>query len=76
LEAGGHVGYHIAAPWRGQGHSTRMLRAGLDECRRLGLVRVLLTCEAGNERSRRTILANGGVADGQGRGDDRFWIDL
>src|SRR5262245_604193 len=44
-QAGGHVGYHVVAPWRRQGHATRMLGAGLVECRRLGLGRVLLTCE-------------------------------
>jgi predicted acetyltransferase len=75
-EAGGHVGYHIVPAWRRQGHATRMLAAGLDECRRLGLRRVLLTCDIENEASRRVILANGGVADGQARGEDRFWISL
>jgi predicted acetyltransferase len=76
LESGGHIGYHIVAPWRRQGHATRMLAAGLTECRRLGLTKVLVTCAVENEWSRRVILANGGVADGQARGDDRFWIDL
>lgn len=73
-EAGGHVGYHVVAPWRRQGHATRMLAAGLLECRRLGLGRVLLTCDPGNEPSRKVILANGGVPDGRQRGEDRFWI--
>jgi RimJ/RimL family protein N-acetyltransferase len=73
-EAGGHVGYHVVAPWRRQGHATRMLAAGLDECRRLGLQRVLLTCAVDNEASRRVILANGGVLDGRARGEYRFWI--
>ena len=73
-QAGGHVGYHVVAPWRRQGHATRMLAAGLGECRRLGLERVLLTCAVENEPSRRVILANGGVADGRARGEDRFWI--
>lgn len=40
------------------------------------LERVLLTCEADNERSRRAILSNGGVPDGRRRGEDRFWIEL
>ena len=73
-EEGGHVGYHILGPWRRQGHATRMLAAGLAECARLGLSRVLLTCASDNEASRRVILANGGVADGRARGEDRFWI--
>jgi len=51
-----------------------MLAAGLAECQRLGLRRVLLTCDTGNEASRRVILANGGVPDGRARGEDRFWI--
>ncbi|HEX3782802.1 MAG TPA: GNAT family N-acetyltransferase [Pseudonocardiaceae bacterium] len=75
-EVGGHVGYHVVAPWRRQGHATRMLAAGLLECRHLGIGRVLLTCDQDNEPSRRVILANGGVPDGQLRGEDRFWIDL
>jgi predicted acetyltransferase len=75
-EAGGHVGYHVVSPWRRQGHATRMLGAGLVECRGLGLERVLLTCAADNVASRKVILANGGVPDGQARGEDRFWIEL
>jgi predicted acetyltransferase len=73
---GGHVGYHVVAPWRRQGHATRMLAAGLEECRRLGLRRVLLTCDPDNEPSRRVILANGGAPDVRLAGEDRFWIDL
>lgn len=75
-EAGGHVGYHVVPPWRRQGHATRMLAAGLAECGRLGLDRVLLTCAVDNEPSRRVILANGGVPDGRARGEDRFWITV
>ncbi len=75
-EAGGHVGYHVVTPWRRQGHATRMLAAGLTECRGLGLDEVLLTCDPGNEPSRKVILANGGVPDGRKRGEDRFWIRL
>jgi predicted acetyltransferase len=75
-EVGGHVGYHVVTPWRRRGHATRMLAAGLVECRRLGLERVLLTCAAENEPSRRVIIANGGVHDGRIRGEDRYWITL
>jgi predicted acetyltransferase len=52
-----------------------MLAAGLAECRRLGIDRVLLTCDADNEPSRRVILSNGGVPDGRTGGELRFWID-
>ena len=73
---GGHIGYEIAPAWRRQGHATAMLAAGLVESRRLGLGKVLLTCDADNEGSRRVILANGGVPDGRIEHEDRFWITL
>lgn len=73
---GGHIGYEVAPAWRRQGHATAMLAGALVECRRLGLDKVLLTCDAANEGSRRVILANGGVQDISLDGQDRFWIDL
>lgn len=75
-EVGGNIGYSIAPQWRCQGHGTRMLADGLQECRALGLRRVLVTCRSDNEPSRRVILANGGVPDGGARGEDRYWIAL
>ncbi|HEY7272781.1 MAG TPA: GNAT family N-acetyltransferase [Actinoplanes sp.] len=75
LVAGGHVGYHVVTAWRRQGHATRMLEQGLVECRRLGLTRVLLTCEPDNEASQRVILANGGRPDATLGDELRYWID-
>src|SRR5256885_14516882 len=75
-EAGGHVGYHVVSAWRRQGHATRMLAEGLEECRALGLDRVLLTCAPDNEASRRVILANGGVPPRHPRGGDPVWDTL
>jgi predicted acetyltransferase len=76
LDEGGNIGYHVVFPWRRQGHATRMLAAGLDECRRLGLSRALLTCDPDNEASRKAILRNGGVPAGRPATEDRFWIEL
>ena len=75
-DVGGHIGYHVIAPWRRQGHATRMLADGLQRARLLGLRRALVTCAHDNVASRRVILANGGQPDGRRRGEDRFWIDL
>ena len=75
-EDGGHIGYHVIAPWRRQGHATRMLAAGLEQCRALNLTRVLLCCAPDTEGSRRVILANGGQPDGRRHGEDRYWIEL
>jgi hypothetical protein len=53
-----------------------MLAAGLAQCCWLGPHRVLLTCDTDNQPSRRVILANGGIPDGQRNGEDRFWINV
>lgn len=73
---GGHIGYHVVAPWQRQGHASRMLAAGLIEARSIGIDRALLTCDPDNEPSRRVITRNGGVADEQLGAELRFWIDL
>jgi predicted acetyltransferase len=75
-EVGGHIGYHVVFPWRRQGHATRMLAAGLQKAAAIGLDRVLVTCDAANEPSRRVILANGGESAGRIEGEDRFWIRI
>jgi predicted acetyltransferase len=53
-----------------------MLAAALDQCRAIGLQRILLCCAPDNEPSRRVIAANGGRADGNRHGEDRYWIEL
>ena len=65
VKVGGHIGYHVVAPWRGRATPPGCWPPGLAQCRDLGLARVLLTCAADNEPSRRVILANGGIPDGQ-----------
>jgi predicted acetyltransferase len=75
----GHVGYAVV-PWkRRRGHATRALALVLPIAREIGLARILVTCDATNEPSRRVILANGGVADGRTSHDGapdklRFWV--
>ena len=79
---GGHIGYSVLPSERRKGYAKAMLRAALPECRRLGLDRVLITCYAGNEGSRRTILANGGKYESTVRWEEkdetleRYWIDV
>jgi predicted acetyltransferase len=74
LDYGGHIGYDVRRSRRREGQATRMLAAALPEARKLGIERVLITCEPGNVASRKVIEANDGIFEDQ-RGDRlRFWI--
>jgi predicted acetyltransferase len=82
LKEGGHVGYGIRPARQRQGYGRLILALALEECRRLGLRRVLVTCLQDNVASARIIEANGGelenvIADPAGRGPlRRYWITL
>lgn len=79
---GGHIGYAIRPSERNRGYATNMLALCLDEARKIGLKRVLLTCRPENVASARVMIKNGGVksADGidpeTGRPTSRYWIEL
>jgi predicted acetyltransferase len=73
---GGHIGYVVRpSRWR-QGYGTRLLALGLAEAAKLGLDRVLITCDAGNAGSQRVIERNGGVYADQIGNERRYWIAL
>lgn len=80
LQFGGHIGYSVHPDFRRRGYATKMLALALDECRRLGIGRVLVTCYSSNLASVRTILQNGGVLENEvyedGKAVQRYWIGL
>jgi len=82
LQEGGHIGYGIRPSRRRQGYGRRILALALEECRSLGLERVLVTALAGNLGSVRIIEANGGTFENEidaPSGDGRlrrYWITL
>lgn len=78
-EIGGHIGYSVRPSERRKGYAVRMLQLVLDEAKRIGLNRVLVTCDADNEASRRTIERCGGVFERMTQDDGapirRYWIE-
>ena len=77
---GGNIGYEVRPSERRRGVGRELLRLTLEEARRIGLRRVLLTTETTNLGSMAVILANGGVFEdtsvspNTGRTLNRYWI--
>lgn len=81
LFSGGHIGDGIRPSERRKGYATAMIRLALEECRKLGIPRVLMTCDKDNVASARTIIKNGGILENEiineeGVPEQRYWIDL
>lgn len=80
LRDGGHIGDGIRPSERGRGYGTELVRLALEECRKIGIRRVLMVCDEDNRSSARTIEKNGGVLENTVQTDEgpvrRYWIDL
>lgn len=82
LLTGGHIGDGIRPSERGKGYGTKLVGFALDECRKMGMERVLMTCDRSNAASARTIIKNGGVLENEVTAPDeedivqRYWIKL
>jgi len=79
-EHGGHIGFAVRPKKRRRRYATVMLMLCLEKCREYGLNKVLITCDADNEASRRTIITCGGkferIAQTGDEVDERYWITL
>lgn len=81
LYDGGHIGDGIRPSERRKGYATAMLALALDECKKLGMNRVLVCCDKDNIGSAKSIIRNGGVlenevVDEKGSITQRYWIEL
>ena len=82
LKIGGHIGYIIAPRYRGLGYGTKILELGLQEAAKLGLKKVLVTCNLTNIGSAKIIERNGGVLENEVFDEEasdwkkRYWIEI
>ncbi|HVH26145.1 MAG TPA: GNAT family N-acetyltransferase [Vicinamibacterales bacterium] len=80
--AGGHIGYVVVPEFRRLGYATTILRLSIQlALDKIGLQRILVTCDADNAGSIRTIEKNGGVLEsivtvpGSEKPIRRYWIE-
>lgn len=80
LLGGGHIGDGVRPSDRRKGYATAMIALALDECRKLGIPRALMTCDRDNVGSAKSIRNNGGVLENEVTVDgvpvQRYWIEL
>lgn len=81
LKYGGHIGDGIRPSERRKGYATEMIRLSLIECKKMGIDKVLLTCDKSNIASAKSIIKNGGlleneIVDDNGIIIQRYWIQL
>ena len=81
LFTGGHIGDGIRPSERRKGYATAMIGLALEECKKLGIHRVLMTCDKDNIGSAKSIMNNGGVLENEvvneeGVLEQRYWISL
>ena len=78
---GGHIGYDIRPSRRGMSIATQALGLCLKEAKKIGIDKVLLTCDDDNLASIRVIEKNGGVLQDRilnapGLITRRYWVSL
>lgn len=75
---GGHIGDGVRPSQRRKGIATKMIALALEECKKLGIERVLMVCDKENIGSAKSIMNNGGVLENEvvvdGVTEQRYWI--
>ena len=77
---GGHIGDGVRPSERRKGIATKMIALALDECKKLGITKVLMVCDKENIASAKSIQKNGGILENEismdGVIEQRYWIEL
>lgn len=77
---GGHIGDGVRPSERRKGIAIKMIALALDECKKLGITKVLMVCDKENIASAKSIQKNGGILENEismdGVIEQRYWIEL
>ena len=78
---GGHIGDGIRPSERNKGYGTILVKLALEECKKLNITKVLMTCDKSNVASAKTIIKNNGILENEIINPDgiimqRYWINL
>lgn len=77
---GGNIGYYIPPSARNKGYGTKILELALIKAKKLGLQKVLVTCDESNIASKKIIEKNKGQFQdkvfNEGEPILRYWIEL
>ncbi|HDR7794668.1 TPA: GNAT family N-acetyltransferase [Bacillus luti] len=82
LRESGHIGYSVHPNKRRQGYATKQLKLALGEAQKLGLQKVLITCDKVNIASAKTIQKVGGVLEDEVFSShtcevvQRYWVEI
>ena len=76
---GGHIGDGVRPSERRNGIATKMIGLALEECKKLGIEKVLMVCDKDNIGSAKSIMNNGGILENEievdGNVEQRYWIE-
>lgn len=81
LLKGGHIGDGVRPSERRKGIATKMISLALEECKKIGIDKVLMVCDKENIGSAKSIKNNGGILENEIELEDRkiiqrYWIEI
>ena len=79
-KTGGHIGDGVRPSERRKGYATAMIKLALEECKKLGIHKVLICCDKENIGSAKSIIKNGGILENEveedGHIEQRYWVEV
>jgi predicted acetyltransferase len=76
IKMGGHIGYDIRPSKRRLGYGKIMLKLALIEAKKIGISKIMVTCNFDNIPSKKIIEKNKGILQDQLGTKLRYWIEL